>query len=174
MCMALQKQFAVVFITLLLQISIMNCCLINRRALRPFSMSQLDSLACAWIRGLEGQQMNQTNHAFVMSRSKCPAFLGSMSQHPAKEHNTRAHAGTTACGGRLFPDQSGRMPHRHRACLAILCASIDPALSGTALCEGPTATRRMFHGAFAGWATFMLVRGMCMCMPLLILNTARA
>ena len=108
---------------------------------------------------------DQTSHAFVMSRSKCPGFSGSMSQPPpragAKPNSTRAHAWTAACGprGHLFPwskvvecliDTGPARPPS---------ASIDR--SGAALCEGPTATRCMFRGALAGWVTFMLVCRMC-------------
>lgn len=46
--------------------------------------------------------------------------------------------------------------------------------SRIARAEGPTATRRMIHDAFAGWVTFYACSAERVRRPLLVLNAARA
>lgn len=159
MCMALQKQFLALFVTSLLQTSIMNCCSVNRRAPSPCGGHANNLIA--WhvhgmdqrCRSLEESKANRwADQPCLLCDVKIggPAFWGSMSQPPAKKHSTRvgrAHAGPAACVGRPFPDQSGRM------------GSSTPGLPGHPLCidrasRGPRGRRLQDE-----WSMTLLLAG---------------
>ena len=140
--MILQKQRAVLFITLLLQMPIMNCLLINRRTLLLFSISQLDNLACARPDGQHGSDIPKANRwpdrpCLCDVKIEVPRLFGFHVPASSQARGKGQHKGpcVNSCLWAARPSlsliKSGRMPHRHRPCPAALC--IDRSIRRCAL-----------------------------------------